>query len=166
MRIIACLLGVCSILLINMSIWSSLDSYKHIGRKNGNDLKSKSLLDNMEGDCCNAPMINDTILSVKTLESKHEVLLNKDGISTVGRLETCTLHIPQMYISRIHAYIICENNYIYIKNNSATNRTYINGKILQDNERHQVSDGDILSFADSQYQLLSSDEKWFLRSYS
>jgi hypothetical protein len=55
-------------------------------------------------------------------------------------------------ISRIHADIITKNNYFFVKDENSTNGTYVNGNRLSPNEEVQVFDGDIITFANEEFE--------------
>lgn len=55
-------------------------------------------------------------------------------------------------ISRIHADIITMNNCYFVKDENSTNGTYVNGNRLSPNEEVQVFDGDIITFANEEFE--------------
>lgn len=55
-------------------------------------------------------------------------------------------------ISRIHADIITKNNSFFVKDENSTNGTYVNGNRLSPNEEVQVFDGDIITFANEEFE--------------
>ncbi len=55
-------------------------------------------------------------------------------------------------ISRIHADIITKNNSFFVKDENSTNGTYVNGNRLTPNEEVQVFDGDIITFANEEFE--------------
>ena len=55
-------------------------------------------------------------------------------------------------VSRIHADIITRNNCYFVKDENSTNGTYVNGNRLSPNEEVQVFDGDIITFANEEFE--------------
>lgn len=55
-------------------------------------------------------------------------------------------------ISRIHADIITRNNCYFVKDENSTNGTYVNGNRLSPKEEVQVFDGDIITFANEEFE--------------
>lgn len=55
-------------------------------------------------------------------------------------------------ISRIHADIITKNNSFFVKDENSTNGTYVNGNRLSPKEEVQVFDGDIITFANEEFE--------------
>ena len=55
-------------------------------------------------------------------------------------------------VSRIHADIITKNNSFFVKDENSTNGTYVNGDRLSPNEEVQVFDGDIITFANEEFE--------------
>lgn len=55
-------------------------------------------------------------------------------------------------VSRIHADIITKNNSFFVKDENSTNGTYVNGNRLSPNEEVQVFDGDIITFANEEFE--------------
>ena len=55
-------------------------------------------------------------------------------------------------VSRIHADIITRNNCYFVKDENSTNGTYVNSNRLSPNEEVQVFDGDIITFANEEFE--------------
>ena len=55
-------------------------------------------------------------------------------------------------VSRIHADIITKNNCFFVKDENSTNGTYINGNRINPNEEVQVFNGDIITFANDEFE--------------
>ena len=55
-------------------------------------------------------------------------------------------------VSRIHADIINKNNCFFVKDENSTNGTYINGNRINPNEEVQVFNGDIITFANDEFE--------------
>lgn len=55
-------------------------------------------------------------------------------------------------VSRIHADIITKNNCFFVKDENSTNGTYVNGNRINPNEEVQVFDGDIITFANDEFE--------------
>lgn len=55
-------------------------------------------------------------------------------------------------VSRIHADIITKNKSFFVKDENSTNGTYVNGNRLSPNEEVQVFDGDIITFANEEFE--------------
>ena len=55
-------------------------------------------------------------------------------------------------VSRIHADIITKNNSFFVKDENSTNGTYVNGNRLSPKEEVQVFDGDIITFANEEFE--------------
>jgi len=55
-------------------------------------------------------------------------------------------------VSRIHADIITKNNCCFVKDENSTNGTYVNGSRINPNEEVQIFDGDIVTFANDEFE--------------
>lgn len=55
-------------------------------------------------------------------------------------------------VSRIHADIITENNQYFIKDNNSTNHTFVNGTVIDINQKTEIFDGDALMFANEPFE--------------
>ena len=55
-------------------------------------------------------------------------------------------------VSRIHADIITKNNCCFVKDENSTNGTYVNGSRINPNEEVQIFDGDIITFANDEFE--------------
>ncbi len=54
-------------------------------------------------------------------------------------------------ISRVHASIITKDNNYYLRDNNATNHTYLNDILLESNEEKQIKDGDSIILANERF---------------
>lgn len=62
-------------------------------------------------------------------------------------------------ISRMHAYIIHKGSTYYLADNNSTNRTALNGKLLDPYIEVELKHGDQIQLADETFQFMNSDTK-------
>lgn len=78
------------------------------------------------------------------------VLINKN-ILILGKLDSVSdVVLPSPAVSRIHAKIVKEDDYILYDLNSR-NGTFLNHQIINSNERYELKDGDEITFGDLTY---------------
>lgn len=70
----------------------------------------------------------------------------------VGKLKTHTdVHIPSATISRFHAKIMKEDSKYFIMDLNSTNGTFVNGELVEGNEKRKIEDGNEITFANISY---------------
>jgi hypothetical protein len=67
----------------------------------------------------------------------------REGRTTIGRGESCDVHIEVGHVSRLHASIEVRDGEVAVKDEGSSNGTYVNGVRVSD---AKLSDGDILHF--------------------
>lgn len=81
-------------------------------------------------------------------------LLDKEGVSVIGRSKECDIQVLDLMVSRRHCQIEkTKDNIFYIKDLNSTNKTYVNSKIVEDVRELKKGDtieigGSILLFTD------------------
>jgi two-component system cell cycle response regulator len=91
---------------------------------------------------------NFVVLAGQDIGRKYDVEKNE---IYVGRNETCEIFIDDEDVSRVHAKVITEGEYVYIQDLGSTNGLLVNGvKIqrqkLQDGDRVQIGNLTVLKF--------------------
>ena len=66
-----------------------------------------------------------------------------DGRNTIGRGESCDVHIEVGHVSRLHASIEVHDGEVTVRDEGSSNGTYVNGVRVTESK---VADGDILHF--------------------
>lgn len=92
-----------------------------------------------------------TLLYSDTLElymchTGKTVKIQKQQIE-VGRENSCDLRFENLYIARRQATFFYENQSWFLRDNHATNGTYINGTKLQPMKKYQLAANDVIGFA-------------------
>src|SRR5688500_12389905 len=67
----------------------------------------------------------------------------RQGRTTVGRGESCDVHIEVGHVSRLHASIDVHEDVVVVKDEGSSNGTYVNGVRVSE---AVLSDGDIVHF--------------------
>lgn len=86
-------------------------------------------------------------------KTTKEMLLLKEGIFYLGKdKELCRYYIDgNVNISRIHAGIEKKEGRVYFIDLLATNRSYINGDIIEPKSRVLLKNGDLIQMADEEF---------------
>jgi pSer/pThr/pTyr-binding forkhead associated (FHA) protein len=66
-------------------------------------------------------------LKEKTL---HEIILNNDSVTTIGRDPSNVIYLVNPAVSRLHARICSEGGEFYIEDMGSSNGTFLNGKMI------------------------------------
>ena len=66
-------------------------------------------------------------LKEKTL---HEIILNNDSVTTIGRDPSNTIHLVNPAVSRFHAKISGDGTEFYIEDTGSINGTFVNSEII------------------------------------
>ena len=70
----------------------------------------------------------DTNLVLLKKNGSHKLFPLPSSVTVIGRRHNCDLRIPLMSVSRRHCQLSCDNGALKIRNLSAGNGTYVNGK--------------------------------------
>lgn len=74
-----------------------------------------------------------------------EKIINKD-VTVIGRSINCDLVIPSKVISKKHACIFKMGRSLYIRDEGSKNGTFVNDKLLNENEKIRLKNKDIIKF--------------------
>lgn len=87
------------------------------------------------------------------LNNYEKVFINKPSFR-IGKERSYVDYfvVNNTAVSRIHADIITENGKYYIIDNNSTNHTFINGKVIPENQKVQLSDGDAVMLANEPFE--------------
>jgi pSer/pThr/pTyr-binding forkhead associated (FHA) protein len=69
------------------------------------------------------------ILKIKD-RTLREIVLHKDGVTTIGRNPSCDIHLENPAVSRSHAKIYREDWRFYVEDMGSSNGTFLNGARL------------------------------------
>jgi len=69
----------------------------------------------------------------------------------IGRRHGLPLSLSYATVSGVHAEVLCEEGYLYIRDAGSTNGTFVNGKAVRDKE--PLSEGDLIQFADVPFRV-------------
>lgn len=83
------------------------------------------------------------------------------GRILVGRAEDCNIKIPDLLVSRKHCLIEERDNNFYIKDLNSTNKTIVNNRIVEDEDK--LKTGDIIEIGDTAF-LFTDQKKISVRS--
>jgi len=113
---------------------------------------SKSVLDNGEETVI---LKSPELTKMPCLAGVHPAMLQpilvKKDVFILGKLEKCVdAVLPSFAASRIHAKITKDGEY-YLSDLNSLNGTYLNNKILSNDEKHLLNDGDEIAFGDLVY---------------
>lgn len=81
--------------------------------------------------------------------------LNKRGPIIIGRGKECDIRVLDLLVSRRHCQIEERQNNFYIKDLISTNKTVVNKRVIEDEERLKI--GDLVEIGDT--VLLFTDQK-------
>lgn len=79
---------------------------------------------------------NFVVLAGQDIGRKYDV---EKAETYIGRNESCEIYIDDEDVSRVHAKVTTEGDYVFIQDLGSTNGTLINGTKVQ---RHKLQDGD------------------------
>ncbi len=87
------------------------------------------------------------------LERTGTEYLLKDAVTYIGRSgKMCEIAIgDNPKLSRQHAAVMCRNGTYYISDMKSTNHTYLNGRILSENDENRLSDGDKIRLGNEEF---------------
>ena len=68
----------------------------------------------------------------------------REGKTTVGRGDSCDIHIEAGHVSRLHATLLLEDGVLTLRDEGSSNGTYVNGARLSENR--VLTDGDLVHF--------------------
>jgi pSer/pThr/pTyr-binding forkhead associated (FHA) protein len=74
----------------------------------------------------------DTNLVLLKKNGSHKMFPLPSSVTVIGRRHNCDLRIPLMSVSRRHCQLSCDNGTLKIRNLSAGNSTYVNGKRVKE----------------------------------
>ena len=86
--------------------------------------------------------------------TRKEILLDSNRKTKVGRSKSCNLVITKSTVSSLHAEIVVQNGEYYIQDLNSSNGTYLNGKRLTGDEQAKINNGDIITFAETDYTFM------------
>jgi pSer/pThr/pTyr-binding forkhead associated (FHA) protein len=74
---------------------------------------------------------------------------------TIGRSSSCTVHIPDRYLSRHHAEITRVGDEWFVADSGSVNGTYLNGERLS--ARTPIKPGDMITIGDNEILVMRDD---------
>ncbi|MFO0904864.1 MAG: SpoIIE family protein phosphatase [Pirellulales bacterium] len=74
----------------------------------------------------------------------------------MGRLPDCQIVINVGAVSRQHAKVTADKGDFFVEDLNSRNKTFVNGRVLNDGEKHRLLDGDVVKICDIEY-LFKSD---------
>lgn len=95
------------------------------------------------------------LLVYRRADDAEALLELRQDITTIGRSDACTLHIPFPTISRLHARIELQHDRYMLYDAGSANGTFINGNRLSQGQ--QLSTGDRIWLGSEDVALLFSD---------
>lgn len=72
--------------------------------------------------------------------------------TVIGSSNQCNAIIRQPVVSRVHCIITREGNVMFVQDMNSTNKTYVNGVMLEQGERKIINLGDVLTIANIDYR--------------
>lgn len=88
---------------------------------------------------------------IKRLSNNEKKEINK-GEYLIGRSLKCDFSIPDnSAVGRRHAFIHKQEDHFYIIDNNSTNRTYLNGKVIPQNEKIELFNDTKIRLADENF---------------
>ncbi|MDH3710732.1 MAG: FHA domain-containing protein [Cyclobacteriaceae bacterium] len=97
-----------------------------------------------EGEDSQRELPEDLSLESSEGKSFKSTVLKKGGM-TIGRLTSCDLILNDPTVSREHAKLIVEDGGIWIEDLGSTNKTYLNGQVLE--TKTLLKDSDLLTIS-------------------
>ncbi len=75
---------------------------------------------------------------------------------TIGRATNCDVIIRLAFISKVHAHLFVQGDKITLRDNKASNSTFVNHRKLEPGSSRSVKLGDILSFGSIELELVDA----------
>ncbi len=100
-----------------------------------------------------AEVINITYSHILRREKTNEfITINKNGF-VIGRSETRADYIivDNPSISRVHSTFYIDGSHCYISDNNSLNKTFVNGRMLNENECVELKNGDVIDVYDERF---------------
>ncbi len=94
-------------------------------------------------------------LKLRNLSSKEEVSINRPSL-LIGRSESCQVRITAGHPSREHARLVQKREGLFVQDLHSTNGTFVNNRRIE--ESTQVKVGDVLTFGEESFVLVSEDQ--------
>ena len=73
--------------------------------------------------------------------------------------EGCNYILREKGVSRMHAKLIGQEDGLYLLDLNSTNGTYINGERIESGKDYKLEEGDMVSFARSEYFVVREREE-------
>jgi len=89
-------------------------------------------------------------------QSNGSVQRARGDILKAGRHIACDIRISAPSVSAHHATFFFESGSWYIRDENSTNKTRLNGTVIQPGQKYEIHIGDIVSFAEEAYCLFQN----------
>lgn len=121
-------------------------------RRTKSDLSSNAEDGNETSDTVRVPeLIGKNSRPMLIRRSTEEIITIGEPVFLIGRGDRVDYSIENNSVARVHAAILIRNGCVYVADRMAVNHTFVNGKMLNKFEEVQLSDGDIIAFANEEY---------------